>query len=61
MTEQEFMDMLNDNYPAVDLAGIQYSFGFILREVDPIRFDIWYNDYVSELEDADTALYRDLD
>jgi hypothetical protein len=61
MTEQEFMDMLNDNYPAVDLAGIQYSFGFILREVDPIRFDIWYNDYVSELEDADNALYRDLD
>jgi len=61
MTEQEFMDMLNDNYPAVDLAGIQYSFGYILKEVDPIRFDIWYNDYVSELEDADNALYADLD
>jgi hypothetical protein len=61
MTEQEFMDMLNDNYPAVDLAGIQYSFGYILKEVDPIRFDIWYNDYIGELEDADNALYADLD
>jgi hypothetical protein len=61
MTESEFMNMLNDDYPAVDLAGIQYSFGHILREVDPIRFDIWYNDYISELEDADRALYRDLD
>lgn len=61
MNESEFMDMLNDDYPPVDLAGIEYSFGFILKEVDPIRFNIWYNDYCSELEEADNALYADLD
>jgi hypothetical protein len=53
MNESEFMDMLNDEYPAVDLAGIEYSFGFILKEVDPIRFNIWYNDYCSELEEEE--------
>ena len=61
MNESEFMDMLNDDYPPVDLAGIEYSFGFILKEVDPIRFNIWYNDYCSELEEADNALYADID
>lgn len=61
MSESEFMDMLNDDYPPVNLAGMEYSFGYILNEVDPIRFDVWYNDYCSELEDADNALYQDLD
>ena len=53
MNESEFMDMLNDEYPPVNLAGIEYSFGFILKEVDPIRFNIWYNDYCSELEEEE--------
>ena len=61
MNKQEFMDMLNDDYPPVNLAGVEYCFGYILNEVDPIRFDVWYNDYCSALEDADNALYQDLD
>jgi hypothetical protein len=53
MSEQEFMDMLNDEYPPVDLAGIEYSFGYMLKEIDPIRFDVWYNDYCSTLEEEE--------
>ena len=49
------MDMLNDEYPPVDLAGIEYSFGYMLKEIDPIRFDVWYNDYCSTLEEEDYA------
>jgi hypothetical protein len=51
MSESEFMDMLNDCYPTVNLAGVEYSFGYILREVDPIRFDVMHNDYCSNLEE----------
>ena len=61
MLENEFLEMLNDDYPPVNLAGIEYSFGYALKELDPIRFDVWYNDYISSLEDADNALYQDLD
>jgi hypothetical protein len=61
MSESEFMAMLNDDYPPVNLAGIEYSFGYILKEVDPIRFCVWYNDYISALEDSDNALYQDLE
>jgi len=61
MNKSEFMDMLNDEYPPVNLAGVEYCFGYILKEVDPIRFDVMYNDYCSELEEADNALYQDLD
>lgn len=50
MSESEFLDMLNDEYPPVNLAGIEYSFGYALKELDPIRFDVMYNDYCSYLE-----------
>ena len=55
MLQNEFLDMLNDDYPPVNLAGVEYSFGYILKEVDPIRFDVWYNDYISSLEEEDYA------
>jgi hypothetical protein len=61
MSESEFMDMLNDDYPPVNLSGFEYSFGYVLKEIDPIRFNVWYNDYCSELEDRDNALYQDLE
>jgi hypothetical protein len=55
MSESEFLDMLNDEYPPVNLAGIEYSFGYALKELDPIRFDVMYNDYCSYLEEEDYA------
>ena len=56
MNKADFLDMLNDEYPPVNLAGIEYSFGYALKELDPIRFDVMYNDYCSYLEEeADYA------
>ena len=53
MLENEFIDMLNDEYPPVNLAGIEYSFGYALKELDPIRFDVMYSDYCSMLEEEE--------
>ena len=50
MSELDFIDMLNDEYPPVNLAGIEYSFGYALKELDPIRLNVMYNDYCSYLE-----------
>ena len=53
MSESEFLDMLNDEYPPVNLAGIEYSFGYALKELDPIRLNVMYNDYCSMLEEEE--------
>lgn len=53
MNKQDFLDMLNDEYPPVNIAGIEYSFGYALKELDPIRFDVMYNDYCSYLEEEE--------
>jgi hypothetical protein len=55
MSEQDFMDMLNDTYPPINLAGIEYSFGYALKEIDPIRFDIWYADECSAIDEEEYA------
>jgi len=53
MSERDFIDMLNDEYPPVNLAGIEYSFGYALKELDPIRLNVMYNDYLSMLEEEE--------
>jgi len=53
MSKVEFLDMLNEEYPSVNLAGFEYSFGYALKELDPIRFDVMYNDYCSMLEEEE--------
>jgi hypothetical protein len=53
MSESEFLEMLNDEYPPVNLAGIEYSFGYALKELDPIRLNVMYNDYLSMLEEEE--------
>ena len=53
MSKYEFLEMLNDEYPPVNLAGIEYSFGYALKELDPIRFDVMYSDYCSMLEEEE--------
>ena len=55
MSESEFIDMLNDDYPPVNLAGIEYSFGYALKELDPIRLNVMYNDYCSYLEEEENV------
>jgi hypothetical protein len=53
MLENEFIDMLNDEYPPVNLAGFEYSFGYALKELDPIRLNVMYNDYLSMLKEEE--------
>ena len=53
MSELDFIDMLNDDYPPVNLAGIEYCFGYAMKELDPIRLNVMYNDYLSMLEEEE--------
>ena len=48
----QYMDMLNDCYPAVEICGYKYDAGEALKAVDPIAFSCGEGDYLSSrLED----------
>lgn len=48
--EQEYKDMLDDVYGAVDIAGFKYETSQALKEVDPIAYQVGLNDYEASLE-----------
>ena len=48
--EQEYKDMLDDVYGAVDIAGFKYETSQALKEVDPIAYRVGLSDYESYLE-----------
>ena len=50
LTENEFEDALNDIYGDVEIAGLTYSTGRALRELDPIAFRCGLADYEDSLE-----------
>ena len=38
LTEEDYMDLLDDIYGTVEIAGMTYNTGRALRELDPIAF-----------------------
>ena len=38
ISEEEYEEMLNENYPEIDVLGCSYQAGYLLKEIDPIRF-----------------------
>lgn len=51
MNKDEFEDMMNESYPPYKILGTEFLAGSILREMDPIYFDVLYNDYINSLEE----------
>ena len=51
MSEQDFLEMLNETEPEVVIFGYRFSAGDILKEMDPIAFDVLYSDYTSCFEE----------
>lgn len=50
LTEDEFEEYLNEMYGTVDVCGMTFDSGAILRELDPTAFRCGQADYESELE-----------
>ena len=51
ITIDEFEELLNETYPMVRLGRLEYGRGTIIRKVDPVQFDVEYNDYLQYLEE----------
>lgn len=52
-TIDEFETLMNETYPTVRLGSLEYGRGTIIRKVDPVQFDIEYNDWLQYLEECE--------
>ena len=56
ITESEAFERYNDILDSegpVTIAGIQFDPSYALRELDPIAYEVGFNDFVSSLTDDD--------
>lgn len=52
VTKEEYVDLVNESNPVVKIGRFEYGAGTILRAVDPVQFDIEYNDYLQYLDEV---------
>ena len=50
MNKDEFEDMMNETYPPYKILGTEFLAGSVIREMDPILFNVFYHDYINTLE-----------
>ena len=50
ITKDEFQDILDEE--TVMIFGVNFGHGRIVRDVDPLLFDVLYNDYIQSIEEA---------
>jgi len=53
MDEQDYEDYLNEAYGDIDVCGMSYPAGQVLREIDPTAFDVGFADWSSEQEEEE--------
>jgi len=51
MTDNDFIEFINDIEPAVTICGLTFSPGDILKEMDPVAFRCFKSDYESSMEE----------
>jgi hypothetical protein len=47
MTDNDFIEFINEMEPEITICGITFSPGDILKEMDPIAFRVFKSDYES--------------
>ena len=50
-TKDDFEDMMNETYPPYKILGVEFLAGSVIREMDPIYFDVLYNDFIQQQEE----------
>jgi len=55
LTDDEYEDILNETYGTVDVCGITFDSGAILRKLDPTAFRCGMTEYEDSLEPEEWA------
>jgi peptidoglycan hydrolase CwlO-like protein len=59
--EDEYIKLLNDEYPDVDICGYSWNPVYILRERDPTAFRCGLLDYVDTLDVTESEEYKEME
>ena len=51
MTDYDFEQQLTDIYGEINIAGLSWDAGYLIRKMDPIAFDRMKSDYEDSIED----------
>ena len=51
MTDNDFIEFINEMEPEITICGITFSPGDILKEMDPIAFRCFKSDYEADMEE----------
>jgi hypothetical protein len=60
--KEYYDDMLNEVFPKTNISGIDYPYSYLLKEIDPIAYEVGMSDYESVLREAheEDGSYADL-
>jgi len=56
MTDNDFIDFINDIEPAVTICGLTFSPGDILKEMDPVAFRCFKSDFEASMEEDEATV-----
>ena len=56
MTDNDFIEFINETNPEVTICGLTFSPGNILKEMDPVAFRCMKNDYISNMEEDEATV-----
>jgi hypothetical protein len=56
MTDNDFIEFINETNPEVTICGLTFSPGDILKEMDPVAFRCMKNDYISNMEEDEATV-----
>ena len=51
-TIDEFETLQNESYPLIEVGARKFGRGTVMRKVDPVQFDIDYNDWLQYLDEC---------
>lgn len=50
ISDEEYMDILNESHGDVEICGMMFASGYALKQLDPIAFSTGANDYADSLQ-----------
>ncbi len=59
--DSDYEDILNEQYPCVEVCDLRYSPGYVLRRLDRVAFNQSRNDYTDSLDTEDTDEWKELE
>lgn len=59
VSEDDYWEMLDEVYGDVEVCGMTFSAADALKKLDPIAYNVGYNDYIDSIDASDLFQWQD--